>query len=255
MASIAVIDDLAAIIIIALFYTETIAMTPLVVIAFALIGLFILNRRNVCSTAPYLLLGLILWAAVLKSGVHATLAGVVVALFIPIHSKRDENRHPCEDIQHALHPWVAFLILPLFAFANAGVSFSGITWASFSEPLTLGIILGLLVGKPVGIFTAMWLCIKSGLSPMPDNVNWRQLFGISLLCGIGFTMSLFIGGLAFTDVEMQIPIRLGVITASVIAAVLGYLVLRYSPSAEPITVDKDVEKEVDILENKKRHDT
>ena len=226
LTAIAVIDDLGAILIIAFFYTANLTLEPLMFGAVALVGLLILNLRNTCQTAPYILLGIILWVAVLKSGVHATLAGVACAFFIPVMSRKDENIRPCKELEHALHPWVAFFILPVFAFANAGVPFDGMGFHSLFEPTTLGIILGLVVGKQIGIFSTLFLTIKLGLSPMPKDTTWLQLYAVSILCGIGFTMSLFIGGLAFDDLEHQAAIRLGVLVASVFSAVFGYLILR-----------------------------
>jgi NhaA family Na+:H+ antiporter len=171
------------------------------------------------------LLGLVLWACVLQSGVHATLAGVITALFVPL-SVPSRDYSPVEKMEHDLHPWVVFLILPLFGFANAGVPFEGMGLNSFTEPVTLGIILGLTIGKQLGIFSMLVLAIKSGLCLMPEGTNWRHLYGLSVLCGIGFTMSLFIGGLAFEGLEKQAEVRLGVLTASLISAVLGYFILR-----------------------------
>lgn len=232
LTAIAVIDDLGAILIIAFFYTSNLALEPLYFGAVALVGLAILNARCVTKTAPYVLLGAILWVAVLKSGVHATLAGVITAFFIPVVSKKDPNVTPCKTLEHALHPWVSFLILPVFAFANAGVPFEGMGLHSLTAPTTLGIILGLVIGKQLGIFSTLWLSIKTGLSPMPVGTNWVHLYAVSALCGIGFTMSLFIGGLAFTDIEHQASIRLGILVASVISAVIGYVILRLTPCPE-----------------------
>ncbi|MGH1398514.1 MAG: Na+/H+ antiporter NhaA [Alphaproteobacteria bacterium] len=232
LMAIAIIDDLGAILIIAFFYTSNLQLEPLYFGAFALVGLALLNAKCVTKTAPYVLLGIILWIAVLKSGVHATLAGVVTAFFIPVVCKNDPKITPCKTLEHALHPWVAFFILPIFAFANAGVPFDGMGLHSLKDPTTLGIILGLVVGKQVGVFSFLWLCIKTGLSPMPNGVSWMHLYGVSALCGIGFTMSLFIGGLAFDDMHHQAAIRLGVLVASVLSAVMGYYILRYAAVIE-----------------------
>ena len=229
LTAIAVIDDLLAILVIAFFYSDGVKLEPLYFGAVALIGLFMLNNRRVTRTAPYILLGIILWVSVLKSGVHATLAGVITALFIPMACKKDPDYSPCKNLEHTLHPWVAFAILPIFAFANAGVPFEGMGLHSFADPLTLGIILGLVIGKQVGIFTVLVLAIKTGLSPMPRDVTWLQLYGVSVLCGIGFTMSLFIGALAFDDLAQQASIRLGVLVASLTSAVIGYTILRFAP--------------------------
>ena len=229
LTAIAVIDDLGAILIIAFFYTSNLQLEPLAFGAVALLGLLILNLRGVVRIAPYIILGIILWIAVLQSGIHATLAGVVTALFIPVVSPRDPSVTPCKTLEHALHPWVSFIILPIFAFANAGIPFEGMGFHSLLDPTTLGIILGLVVGKQLGIFSMLWLTIKTGLSPMPGGVTWAHLYAVSALCGIGFTMSLFIGGLAFDDLEHQASIRLGILVASVVSAVIGYTIIRMLP--------------------------
>lgn len=201
LTAIAIIDDLGAILIIAFFYTDHLALEPLYFVVAALAVLFMMNNRNVSATMPYILVGTILWIAVLKSGVHATLAGVVTAFFIPMTCKREKEYSPLKDLEHRLHPWVAFGILPVFAFANAGVPFTGMSLNSLLDPVTLGIILGLVVGKQLGIFTLLWITIKLGFSPMIKGASWIHLYGISILCGIGFTMSLFIGGLAFAGLS------------------------------------------------------
>ena len=237
LTAIAIIDDLGAILIIAFFYTSNLQLEPLYFGAVALAGMAMLNARCTVRTAPYIILGVILWVAVLKSGVHATLAGVVTALFIPVVCKKDPNITPCKTLEHQLHPWVAFIILPIFAFANAGVPFDGMSLKSFADPTTLGIIMGLVVGKQVGIFSMLWLSIKTGISPMPAGTTWLHLYGVSALCGIGFTMSLFIGGLAFDDLQHQAAIRLGVLSGSTISAIIGYLIIRMSPIA-----DQEVQK-------------
>jgi NhaA family Na+:H+ antiporter len=232
LTAIAIIDDLGAILIIAFFYTDHLAIEPLYFVVASLVILFLLNNRNVSTTAPYIIVGTILWIAVLKSGVHATLAGVVTAFFIPMACSRDKAYSPLKDLEHRLHPWVAFGILPVFAFANAGVPFTGMSLNSLLDPVTLGIILGLVVGKQLGIFSLLWLSIKLGLSPMIKGASWIHLYGVSVLCGIGFTMSLFIGGLAFEDVEHQAAIRLGVLTGSIISALAGYLIFYFAPLAK-----------------------
>jgi NhaA family Na+:H+ antiporter len=227
LTAIAIFDDLGAILIIAFFYTDNLSLAALAGAAVAVIGLIVVNRRGITRPAPFVLLGIILWVCVLKSGVHATLAGVVTAFAIPMTS-RDEGGSLLKHMEYALHPWVAFAILPLFAFANAGVSFSGIGVESFLEPVKLGISMGLFIGKQIGVFLLMWLCIKLSLAPMPPSTNWGQLYGVSLLCGIGFTMSLFIGSLAFEHTGFDAPIRLGVLTGSAICALAGFLVLKLS---------------------------
>lgn len=229
LTAIAVIDDLLAIIIIALFYSANIAIAPLYFAAAALAGLFLLNRANHMRMASYVILGVVLWVAVLQSGIHATLAGVVAALFIPMHNEKT-GKSPVKHLEHALHPWIAFAVLPIFAFANAGVPFAGMGLADLLHPVTLGIACGLFIGKQIGIFTLLWATIKLGLSPMPYNATWTQLYGVALLCGVGFTMSLFIGGLAFSDISMSAYIRMGVLCGSLLSGVCGYLLLRYGPS-------------------------
>ena len=226
LTSLAIFDDLGAIIIIALFYTEQLSMLSLVVAASMLSVLFILNRVNVTSTSPYIFIGLILWTAVLKSGVHATLAGVILAFFIPIKGKGDDPS-PLKSLEHNLHSAVAFIVLPIFAFANAGISFTDVGVAQIVSPVPLGIILGLFLGKQLGVFGFCFIAIKLGFAKLPDNVNWTLLYGIALLCGVGFTMSLFIGSLAFEQIN-DIPLykdRLGIVIGSLISGILGYLVI------------------------------
>ncbi|MFN3826944.1 MAG: Na+/H+ antiporter NhaA [Micavibrio sp.] len=229
LTAIAVIDDLGAIIIIALFYSHGLHPVPFYFAAAALLALFILNRRNVCSIPAYVIVGVILWVSVLQSGVHATLAGVAAALFVPTRSCRDPEYSPLKTLEHSLHPWIVFGVLPLFAFANAGVPFKGMGLHSLSDPVTLGIILGLFIGKQMGIFLVLLAAVKLKLSPKPQGVTWLQLYGVSVLCGIGFTMSLFIGGLAYEGTDMQASVRLGVLVGSIISAVAGYLILSKCP--------------------------
>lgn len=226
LTAIAIIDDLGAIVIIAAFYTAKLSLLSLALAGLAVLGLFALNRLRVTHVAAYLILGALLWVFVLKSGVHATLAGVVTAFAIPLKVRDEDGHSLLRHLEHQLHPWVAYMILPMFAFANAGVSFSNVGVGSLAEPLTLGISLGLLIGKPLGVLLPVWMCIRLGLAPMPAGANWVQLSGLALLCGIGFTMSLFIGGLAFEATGFDAPIRLGVLGGSVLAALAGYGVLR-----------------------------
>jgi len=198
-----------------------------------------LNRLRVNQVAAYVIVGTILWVCVLKSGVHATLAGVITALAVPLDVRDEDGHSLLRHLEHQLHPWVAYLILPTFAFANAGVSFQNVGWASVLEPVTLGIALGLLVGKQLGVFVALSLCIRTGMAPMPAGASWAQLYGVSLLCGVGFTMSLFIGGLAFESAALETPVRLGVLGGSVLAAIAGYTVLRLAagPAADATSPD------------------
>jgi NhaA family Na+:H+ antiporter len=228
LMTLAILDDLGAIIIIAMFYTADLSLTSLVVALSALVVLVVMNRRGVTNVAAYVLVGLVMWASVLKSGVHATLAGVALALVIPMRDPRDPERSPLRELEHDLHPPVAYGILPLFAFANAGVSLAGVSWASLLAPVPLGIAAGLFVGKQLGVFAAAWLAVKLRLAALPAGVSWPQLYGVALLCGIGFTMSLFVGSLAFEHAgqEHGASVRLGILLGSLSSAVVGYTVLR-----------------------------
>jgi len=228
LVALAIIDDLAAIVIVALFYTAQVHGIYLLMAVVALIALVIFNRRGVNALAPYLAVGLALWFFLLKSGVHATLAGVTIALTIPIRGRGESKASPLHSLEHSLHPWVAFGILPVFAFANSGLPLSGISPGSLLEPVTLGIGTGLFVGKQVGVMVATTMAVAAGLCSLPPGVNWRQYYGMAVVTGIGFTMSLFIGNLAFTDASMSGVIRLGVIGGSLLSGVVGYLVLLLS---------------------------
>ncbi len=227
LTAIAIIDDIGAILIIGLFYSGGVSAGVLLFCLLPLVGLFILNRKQVTSKGPYILLTIILWLAVLESGVHATLAGVLAALFIPVRVKQKGQRveTPVSDLQHGLHPWVAFMVLPIFGFANAGVPFEGMSWGSLLEPVTLGIAAGLFFGKQIGVFICIALPVVFGWIKKPEGATWLQIYAVAILCGIGFTMSLFIGGLAFTDLHMQASVRLGVLAGSVLSAVVAYTLL------------------------------
>jgi NhaA family Na+:H+ antiporter len=231
LLALAILDDLGAIIIIALFYTEQLSVTSLVLAAAGIVVLAALNARGVTRLAPYLLAGIFVWVCVLKSGVHATLAGVVVAFAIPLTGKTTDQPSPLEDLEENLHPWIAFGVLPLFAFANAGVSLHGLSPAKVLEPIPFGIALGLFIGKPLGILGATWIAVASGLAPKPADASWAQLAGVGMLGGIGFTMSLFIGTLAFSDPAHAAELRLGVLVGSLLSAVAGLLVLSLSSRA------------------------
>ncbi|MBB3033295.1 Na+/H+ antiporter NhaA [Alteriqipengyuania lutimaris] len=223
LLAVAVIDDIGAIAIIALFYTPGVDISMLGSAAVVLVLLAGFGYMRVGSSIPYAILGVALWYFVLKSGVHATLAGVALAMCIPMVDRRGEAK--LEHWEHELHPWVAFLVVPIFALANAGVSFEGMEPAALLAPLPLGIALGLLVGKQIGIFGLAWLAVKSGIARLPDGVGWLQVWGLSLIAGIGFTMSLFIGNLAFASPEQINAVKLGVLSGSVIAAIAGVLIL------------------------------
>ncbi len=228
LLALAIMDDLGVIVIIALFYTQQLSLTALAIGVAATLTLLWMNRRGEDRIGLYMLVGLVLWVAVLKSGVHATLAGVIVGFMIPLNGKRYAS--PLKHLEHVLHPWSAFLILPLFAFANAGVSLEGISLSALLSPLPMGIILGLFVGKPLGIFTISWLAVKLGVAQLPKGVNFKQIFAVSILCGIGFTMSMFIASLAFEHggVDYGSYSRLGILAGSTLAAVAGYIALRIS---------------------------
>lgn len=236
LTAIAVIDDIGAILIIALFYTQSIDIVPLYFAGAALFVLFMLNRRCVASIPPYIAAGSILWLAVLESGIHATIAGVLAAFFLPMRSAKNPDLSPCRSLEHDLHPFVIFGVLPVFAFANAGVPFAGIGIEDFLKPVTFGIIVGLFIGKQLGVFSLIWLTVKLGLSSRPEGTTWRQLYAVAVLCGVGFTMSLFIGGLAYEGEDMQQAVRLGVLAGSLLSALLGYILLRLPARREQETI-------------------
>ena len=227
LTSLAIFDDIAAIIIIAVFYTANISLTALVVVACCILILIFLNKRNAESKSLYILIGVIMWVAMLKSGVHATLAGVVLAMFIPMRSKTNVHYSPLKSMERDLHSAVAFFVLPIFAFANAGINFSAVGAEQIFHNVPLGIALGLFIGKQVGVFGICWVAIKLKLTKLPAGMSWGSLYGTAALCGIGFTMSLFIGSLAFeeTGVNLLFDERLGIILGSLASGIVGYLVL------------------------------
>jgi NhaA family Na+:H+ antiporter len=228
LMTLAIIDDLGAIIVIALFYSGELSTLSLIVAAASIVALITMNRLGVHRLAPYLLIGLVLWVCVLKSGVHATLAGVVLAFCIPLRAGLKHS--PLLTLEHALHPWVAYAILPLFAFANAGVSLTGVTLQSFTHAVPMGIAAGLLLGKTLGVFGLTWVAIRIGVAKLPSGANWGQVFGVSILCGIGFTMSLFVGSLAYDPATSAYAgaDRMGILTGSILAALIGYAVMAVS---------------------------
>jgi NhaA family Na+:H+ antiporter len=225
LLAIAIIDDLGAIVIIAIFYTSELSLNALAISALGFAAAVALNRMGIQRTAPYLLVGIVMWVFVLKSGVHATLAGVLIAFTIPLKTK-NEDEALLYKMEHGLHPWVAFLILPVFAFANAGVNFTGIGIDDLLQPLTLGIAVGLFLGKQIGVFLATWIGVKSGIARLPENVSWKHVYGVACLTGVGFTMSLFIGSLAFTTADVMNSVRLGVVLGSVLSGLFGYVLLK-----------------------------
>lgn len=228
LLALAIIDDLGAIVVIALFFSHDLSSTALISALISIAVLIVLNRMRVTALCAYVVVGIILWASVLKSGVHATLAGVIIGFCIPLKGKNGET--PLEDFEHLLAPWCSFVILPLFAFANAGVSLSGMSWSTLVSPLTLGVALGLIVGKTLGVFSFSYLAVKLGIAKLSDGINFKQIFAISVLCGIGFTMSMFLAGLSFggeeSDGELISLARLGILIGSGISAVLGYALLK-----------------------------
>jgi len=237
LLALAIIDDLGVIVIIALFYSSDLSTLALAVAFAATTALFVMNAKNVTKLSWYVVVGFILWFSVLKSGVHATLAGVVLGFAIPLSGEDGSSTKysPLKHLEHALHPYVAFLILPLFAFANAGISLEGVSVSSLTAMLPLGIALGLLVGKPLGIFTASYLAVKSGIARLPDGIGFTHIFAVSVLCGIGFTMSIFISSLAFVGApdDFNTYSRLGILLGSTVSAVLGYFLLnRTLPKTE-----------------------
>ena len=227
LAALAILDDLGAVTIIALFYSTGLNMPMLLASFVTLAVLIVMNRMGVRRLLPYLLLGLLLWFFVLQSGVHATLAGVALALCIPLGKPEEEARSPLLFLEQKMHYWVAFAVVPIFGFANAGVSLSGITLGNLVDPVPLGVALGLFAGKQIGVFLAAVLAIRAGLAVLPEGSNWAQLYGVALLCGIGFTMSLFIGNLAFPGIPHLIDeVKVGVLLGSILSAIGGVIVLR-----------------------------
>jgi Na+:H+ antiporter, NhaA family len=231
LLALAIFDDLGAIVIIALFYTAHLSMLSLLLAGAVLIVMLALNRLGVTRIAPYALLGIVLWVCVLKSGVHATLAGVAMAFAIPMNTA--EGKSPLRELEHALHPWVAFLVVPLFGFANAGVSFAGMTADALADGVTLGIAAGLFIGKQLGVFGAVYASVRLGIARLPEDVGWPGLYGAGLLAGIGFTMSLFIGTLAWNTADYAAPLRIGVLGGSLLSGVVGYLLLLFALRRAP----------------------
>ena len=233
LLSVAIFDDIAAIVIIALFYSQDLSTVSLAVAGAGIAALFVLNQVKVNYQSVYILIGVVVWVAVLKSGVHATLAGFSVALFIPLKVKNERGESMLKQLEHGLQPWVAFFILPVFAFSNAGVSLLGISINEMLNPITLGIMLALFLGNQIGIFGICWVMVKLGLAKLPSGTNWQQLYGVALLCGIGFTMSLFIGSLAFEDLDPDYinSVKIGVLAGSLLSAVLGSSVISKSSRA------------------------
>ena len=242
LTSLAIFDDVGAIIIIALFYTSSISNTALIVAACCIAILFVLNRLHVCEKVPYVLVGLVMWVALLKSGVHATLAGVVLAMFIPIAGRGPNDASPLRSLEHELHGSVNYVILPIFAFCNAGLALHGVGWAQLTHPVPLGIAAGLFIGKQVGVFLFCMLFVWLGVLRLPKGMTARTLYGVAALCGVGFTMSLFIGSLAFQEVGVGSVFdeRLGILVGSLISGILGYCILHWTlPRVAPASKATD----------------
>jgi len=233
LTSLAIFDDIGAILIIALFYTSKISLASLVLAAVCLIILFCLNKKGVMERSPYLLVGLVMWVALLKSGVHATLAGVLLAMFIPLKNEKEPDESPLRELEHDLHTIVAFGVLPVFAFVNAGINFTDVGIDYILHDVSLGIICGLFIGKQIGIFLFCVIGIKLGFTKLPEGMSWLTLYGTAILCGVGFTMSLFIGSLAFEEsgVNLLFDERLGIVIGSLFSGVAGYLILNKSLSS------------------------
>ena len=231
LLTLAIIDDLGAIVIIAIFYTQDLSAISLTLGLTCLSILILMNYRGITELKPYMFVGIIMWICVLKSGVHATLAGVALGMIIPL---RDHNGgSPAETLEHALHPWVAFFILPVFAFANAGVEINFEQLGTLFDPVPLGVMAGLFIGKQLGVFLFSLVVIKLGFARLPTGASWLQLYGVSLLCGIGFSMSMFIGGLAFANTEYVMADRMGILLGSFVSALAGYLLLHCSSQKDP----------------------
>ena len=233
LTAVAIIDDLGAIVVIAIFYTSDLSLVMLSASLLGIAVLFLFNRLGVSAIGPYVIVGLLVWVFVLKSGVHATLAGVATALAIPMRD--NQGGSPLGRAEHALQPWVAYLILPMFAFANAGMSLAGVTISALLQPIPLGITLGLVVGKAVGVFGASWLLSRSGVARLPAQSSWGQFLAVCVLCGIGFTMSLFIGSLAFegADAFYGVQVKIGVLSGSMISALLGVAIMLWLTRGAP----------------------
>ena len=230
LLALAIIDDLGAIIIIAVFYTDNLSLISLSIAALLFIVLVIFNLRGTTRLTPYMIVGTLLWVCVLKSGVHATLAGVLLAFTIPLKAVDNRGRSPLKKLQHDLHSKVNYIILPIFAFANAGLELNAQQLQSLFTPIPMGIVAGLFLGKQIGVFSFCWLAVKSGIARLPSKAGWMQMYGLSILCGIGFTMSLFIASLAFESVNVSYLIsdRIGVLVGSILSAIAGFAILYWA---------------------------
>ena len=233
LLAIAIFDDLGAILIIALFYSGELALQPLALAGVGVAVLAWLNIKGVSTLAPYMFIGVFLWFCLYHSGIHTTVAGVIVGMAIPMRCGEDGRRSPLNKAMHLLHPWVSFIVLPIFAFTSAGVSFKGMSFESLLEPLPFGIALGLFFGKQLGIFGMTWIAIKLKLAKLPQGADWLYVYGVAIIAGIGFTMSLFIGMLAFEDTHLQEMVKLGVISGSLLSAVWGAFIFTLAIKRNP----------------------
>ncbi|MGE0753614.1 MAG: Na+/H+ antiporter NhaA [Alphaproteobacteria bacterium] len=227
LLAVAIFDDLGAILIIALFYNSELSFTPLLAAAGGIGALVAMNRNEITVLTPYFLIAIFLWFCFYHSGIHTTVAGVIVGMLIPMRNPYNERHSPVNSVMHFLHPWVSFVVLPVFAFTSAGINFGHMSFEMLLSPLPLGIALSLFLGKQIGIFGAVWLLIKTNIVSKPDGASWMHLYGVSVIAGVGFTMSLFIGILAFSDESLQELVKVGVIGGSALSTVWGYVVLRY----------------------------
>jgi NhaA family Na+:H+ antiporter len=232
LLAIAIFDDLGAILIIALFYAGKLSIIPIAIASLATAALYVLGKMKIISIYAYMLIGLVLCFALYQSGIHTTIGGVIVGMAIPLHDPNNKSNSPLKNCIKFLHPWVNFVILPIFAFTAAGITLNSFSLDLITEPLLLGTALGLFIGKQIGIFGSTWLVVKSGFANLPKETNWKHIYGISIIAGIGFTMSIFINMLAFSDQLMQQQAKMGIVFGSLMAAIFGWLVLRNAPNSK-----------------------
>ncbi len=236
LLAVAIFDDLGAIIIIALFYSGSVSVVPMIWVGVCVLGMYLMNRANYPKKTPYILIGIALAVALHAAGIHTTIAGVLTGAFLPLHHPTNESRSPLREMLNDIHPWVAFFILPLFAFVSAGVSLQGITMDNLLMPVTLGVFTGLFFGKQIGVFLATYILVKSRYLKLPEGTSFSNIYGVSIIAGIGFTMSLFVNMLAFTDTNIQNQATLGILVASLLATVWGYIYLSFFSKKEKTNI-------------------